>query len=273
MALSNLDRVNKGLDLLSKGLLPYVVKEMKAEYQNYWEMEAQDCFPDGHHSRNLSPEEWDVAALLAIMFKQWNKVFGKVLGHSERSWVSELMEIRKRAAHQNKNNVFDTDDAFRALDNVERLLSAIAAPEAEEADNQKNELLRVRYEENTRKKTRAIEAKSLEGTTAVGLKPWRQVITPHPDVASGKFQQAEFAADLWRVYQDGESAGEYGKPVDFFNRTYLTQGIRKLLTNTLKRLNGDGGDPVINLQTNFGGVKLTPCWPFTICVPVQISVR
>lgn len=255
MALSNLDRVNKGLDLLRKGLLPYVEKEMKAEYKNYWEMEAQECFPDGHHSRNLSPEEWDVAALLAIMFKQWNKVFGKVLGHSERSWVSELMEIRKRAAHQNKNNVFDTDDAFRALDNVERILSAIAAPEAEEADNQKNELLRVRYEENTRKKTRAIEAKSLVGTTAVGLKPWRQVITPHPDVASGKFQQAEFAADLWRVYQDGESAGEYGKPVDFFNRTYLTQGIRKLLTNTLKRLNGDGGDPVINLQTNFGGGK------------------
>lgn len=255
MALSNLDRVNKGLDLLRKGLLPYVEKEMKAEYKNYWEMEAQDCFPDGHHSRNFSPEEWDVAALLAIMLKQWNKVFGKVLGHSERSWVSELMEIRKRAAHQNKNNVFDTDDAFRALDNVERILSAIAAPEAEEADNQKNELLRVRYEENTRKKTRAIEAKSLVGTTAVGLKPWRQVITPHPDVASGKFQQAEFAADLWRVYQDGESAGEYGKPVDFFNRTYLTQGIKKLLTNTLKRLNGDGGDPVINLQTNFGGGK------------------
>jgi len=255
MALSNLDRVNKGLDLLRKGLLPYVEKEMKAEYQNYWEMEAAESFPDGHHSRNLSPEEWDVAALLAIMFKQWNKVFGKVLGHSERSWVSELMEIRKRAAHQNKNNVFDTDDAFRALDNVERILSAIAAPEAEEADNQKNELLRVRYEENTRKKTRAIEAKSVIESSAIGLKPWRQVITPHPDVASGKFQQAEFAADLWRVYQDGESAGEYGKPVDFFNRTYLTQGIRKLLTNTLKRLNGDGGDPVINLQTNFGGGK------------------
>lgn len=255
MALSNLDRVNKGLDLLRKGLLPYVEKEMKEEYQKFWEMEATDCFPEGHHSRSLNPEEWDVQALLTIMFKQWNKVFGKVLGHSERSWVSELMEIRKRAAHQNKSNVFDTDDAFRALDNVERLLSSIAAPEAEEADNQKNELLRVRYEENTRKKTRAIEAKLVIDSSAIGLKPWRQVITPHPDVASGKFQQAEFAADLWRVYQDGESAGEYGKPVDFFNRTYLTHGIRKLLTNTLLRLNGEGGDPVINLQTNFGGGK------------------
>lgn len=255
MALSNLDRVNKGLELLRKGLLLYVEKEMKTEYQKFWEMQAVESFPESHHSRNLSPEEWDVQALLTIMFKQWNKVFGKVLGHSERSWVSELMEIRKRAAHQNKTNVFDTDDAFRALDNVERLLSAIAAPEAEEADNQKNELLRVRYEENTRKKTRAIEARSVIDSSAIGLKPWRQIITPHPDVASGKFQQAEFAADLWRVYQDGESAGEYGRPVDFFNRTYLTQGIRKLLTNTLKRLNGDGGDPVINLQTNFGGGK------------------
>src|SRR6185295_9088430 len=114
------------------------------------------------------------------------------------------------------------------LDNVERILSAIAAPEAEEADNQKNELLRVRYEENTRKKARAIEAKSVIELSSIGLKPWRQVITPHPDVASGKFQQAEFAADLWRVYQDGKDAGEYGKPLEFFSRTYLTNGIRKL---------------------------------------------
>jgi predicted AAA+ superfamily ATPase len=255
MALSNLDRVNKGLELLRSGLFPFVVREMKEVHKAYWQETAVGSFPDGHHSGDLEPEEWDVQALLAIMWKNWNGTFNRTLGFGERSIVSELMEIRKRAAHQNIANKFDTDDAFRALDNVERLLSAIAAPEAEEADNQKNELLRVRYEENTRKKTRAIEAKSLVGTAAVGLKPWRQVITPHPDVASGKFQQAEFAADLWRVYQDGESAGEYGKPVDFFNRTYLTNGIRKLLTNTLKRLNADGGDPVINLQTNFGGGK------------------
>lgn len=255
MALSNLDRVNKGLDLLRKGLMPFVEKEMKAEYHQYWDMEAAESFPAGHYAKNQSPEDWDVNALLFIMQKHWHKVFSKILGHQEKAWASELIEIRKRAAHQNTSNKFDTDDAFRALDNVERLLSAIAAPEAEEADSQKNELLRVRYEENTRKKTRAIEAKSLVGTTAVGLKPWRQVITPHPDVASGKFQQAEFAADLWRVYQDGQSAGEYGRPVDFFNRTYLTVGIQKLLTNALKRFNGVGGDPVINLQTNFGGGK------------------
>lgn len=255
MALSNLDRVNKGLELLRKGMLPYIEREMKAEYKSHWISYAVNSIAEDNSSGQFPPEMWDVQVLLATIHDNWTKVFAKVLGQQEKAWIGELLEIRNRAANQSINNVFDTDDAFRALDNIERILCSMAAPESEEADNQKNELLRVRYEENTRKKTRAIESKPLVGNTSIGLKPWRQVITPHPDVASGRFQQAEFAADLWRVYQDGEKAGEYGKPVDFFNRTYLTQGIRKLLLTTLKRLNGVGGDPVINLQTNFGGGK------------------
>lgn len=255
MALSNLDRVNKGLELLHKGLFPYVEREMKEEFRQYWAGEAADSFPQGHYAKEQQPDDWDVNALLMIMQRHWARVFNKKLGHQEKAWASELIEVRKRAAHQNKNNIFDTDDAFRALDNVERLLSAIAASESEEADNQKNELLRIRYEESARKKAKKIESQLLESAVPGNLKSWRQVIPPHPDVASGKFQQAEFAADLWRVYQDGEAAGEYGRPVDFFNRTYLTQGIRKLLSNALLRLNNKGGDPVINLQTNFGGGK------------------
>jgi hypothetical protein len=47
------------------------------------------------------------------------------------------------------------------------------------------------------------------------LKPWREVVTPHKDVASGRYQQAEFAADLWQVYL-GEGTDEYKKPVEFF---------------------------------------------------------
>ena len=80
MALSNLDRVNKGLELLRKGLGPFIEREMKAEYKSYWEAEAIDCFPEGHHSRTLEPDEWDVQALLVIMLKQWFKVLSIVLG-------------------------------------------------------------------------------------------------------------------------------------------------------------------------------------------------
>ena len=53
----------------------------------------------------------------------------------------------------------------------------------------------------------------------------------------------------------GEASGEYGDPRQFFQRTFLTDGLKTLLCGALKRLTGDGGDPVVKLQTNFGGGK------------------
>ncbi|MDQ3318104.1 MAG: DUF499 domain-containing protein, partial [Actinomycetota bacterium] len=47
----------------------------------------------------------------------------------------------------------------------------------------------------------------------------------------------------------------YQDPTEFFKRTYLTDGMVGLLANAAKRLSGDGGDPVIQLQTVFGGGK------------------
>lgn len=255
MAQSNLDRVNKGMELLREGLSPFIIKELKKAHGSFWQDEAVGCFPPGHHAAQLEPEEWDVQALLTIMWKQWNEIFKNILGYAERSVVSELMEERKRAAHQSKNNVFSTDDAYRCLDNVERLLSSISSPVAEEAGIQKMELLRVRFEESARKKAKRFETQIIETQTNKSIPSWRSIISPHPDVASGKYQQAEFAADLWRVYKDKNNAKEYGNPIEFFQRTYLTQGLRNLLLNSIERLNGTGGDPLINLQTNFGGGK------------------
>jgi hypothetical protein len=51
----------------------------------------------------------------------------------------------------------------------------------------------------------------------MALKPWREVITPHPDVASGRYQQAEFAADLAQVLQ-GTAEPEYQDATEFFAR-------------------------------------------------------
>jgi predicted AAA+ superfamily ATPase len=94
----------------------------------------------------------------------------------------------------------------------------------------------------------------VEAAASGALRPWREVATPHPDVASGRYQQAEFAADLWQVYI-GEGTDEYKNPVEFFRRTYLTDSLKRLLTGAVERLSGKGGDPVVQLQTNFGGGK------------------
>ena len=85
-------------------------------------------------------------------------------------------------------------------------------------------------------------------------KPWREIAVPHPDVLEGTFQQSEFAADITAV-RTGKAGREYGDAAAFFDRTFITEGMRLLLTSVARRLNGQGGDPVIQLQTAFGGGK------------------
>ena len=88
----------------------------------------------------------------------------------------------------------------------------------------------------------------------MSLKPWREVIVPHPDVLNGTFQQSEFAADLTAV-RTGRATPEYGDAKSFYERTFITEGMGKLLTQVSQRLNGKGGEPVVQLQTSFGGGK------------------
>ena len=67
-------------------------------------------------------------------------------------------------------------------------------------------------------------------------------MTPHKDVASGRYQQAEFAADLWQVHL-GEGTDEYRNPVEFFRRTYLTESLKGMLVGAVQRLGGRGRRP------------------------------
>ena len=185
------------------------------------------------------------------MWESWNDVFRLTLGPAERSLVSELRDHRNRWAHQ---EAFSGDDAYRVLDSAGRLLTAVSAPQADDIEKMKTELLRIRFDEQARSEKRKSAGTAIEGTAAGGLKPWREVVTPHKDVASGRYQQAEFAADLWQVHL-GEGTDEYKDPVEFFRRTYLTESLKGMLVGAVRRLAGQGGDPVVQLQTNFGGGK------------------
>ncbi|MGH2602702.1 MAG: Swt1 family HEPN domain-containing protein, partial [Dehalococcoidia bacterium] len=243
MAVTNHERVGRAVDLLRRGLAPFVERECKAKYGDRWvQLVAR------HERMNRN----DAQFLLAVMADEWRNVFDRVLGRSERNFVSELIEARNAWAHQ---ATFSTEDAYRVLDTVHRLLTSVsAADEAVEVDKIRQDLLRTRFAEQARQTQRRVAVAPVEGQPAAGLKPWREVITPHADVASGRYQQAEFAADLHQVWRD-EAADEYGKPVEFFRRTFLTDGLQALLLNAVRRWRREGGDPVVELQTNFGGGK------------------
>lgn len=88
----------------------------------------------------------------------------------------------------------------------------------------------------------------------MSLKPWREIARPHKDVLEGTFKQSEFAADITQV-ATGSASAEYQDAERFFSRTYITEGMRLLLISVAQRLAGQGGDPVIQLQTAFGGGK------------------
>src|SRR5579875_927779 len=252
MAITNQQRIGNAMELLRAGLAPFVAREVQAAVQaGTMRMDTVRRFAEDPMLANKPIAQWDVAGLLKLMWETWNDVFGRTLGRAERSLANELREWRNKWAHQ---AAFSSDDADRALDSIERLLTAVSAPQADEVRKIKMELRRLVFDEQVRGEKRKAGGSLVEPAAAQNLKPWREVVTPHPDVAGGGYQQAEFAADLWQVHL-GEGSDEYRKPSEFFRRTFLTESLKRLLIGGVQRLSGEGGDPVVQLQTNFGGGK------------------
>jgi Swt1-like HEPN len=251
MAITNQERVGKAMDLLREGLAPFVEREFKNMHKAQATDVARRYLGDDRTVAKKSFVNWDVAALLKLMWESWNDVFGKTLGRAERSLVQELRDWRNKWAHQEP---FSSDDADRALDSMARLLTAVSAPQADEVTKMKLELRRLTFDEQVRGEKRKVGGSLIEAAATGALKPWREVVTPHADVASGRYQQAEFAADLWQVHLN-EGSDEYRKPREFFRRTFLTDSLKRLLVAGVQRISHAGGDPVVQLQTNFGGGK------------------
>ncbi len=257
MAASNRDRVGQGFELLAQGLAPYVDQRMTAAGGaggGNWIalLEARDQARTGGGARSF--ELTDPSFQLRVLTEEW-RVFKDSLSRVEQSFASELRDTRNKWAH---NAAFSGDDTYRALDTIERLLVAIgAAAPADEVRRLRSEHQRVSFEAETKRLVRVQE--SVVSVAGQGLKPWREVLRPHDDVATGNFSASEFAADLHMVAFAGEDQTvgmEYREPVQFFRRTYLTEGLRELLERAVKRMSGDSNaSPIINLQTNFGGGK------------------
>jgi predicted AAA+ superfamily ATPase len=237
------------MEMLAQGLRPFIEQQMRAKYADRWIYEASDAL---HNKLDDESALDDPQIQLKLIVGRWQFVFSRVLGRLERSLVGELIETRNSWAH---NEPFSFEDAYRALDSVHRLLSAVSAgDEATEVEQLRQELQRQRYDEQARAVVKKAAILPIETGIASGLSAWRDVATPHEDVATGRYNVAEFAADLGQVHR-GQATDEYGDPRSFFDRTFITEGLRSLLKLGIERLANTGGEPVIELQTSFGGGK------------------
>ena len=86
------------------------------------------------------------------------------------------------------------------------------------------------------------------------VQAWWEVATPHRDIREGKTEASRFAAKLDEVVA-GRGDTEYVDAKEFFSHTYMTLGLRNLISEALKRLSGKGGNGVLHLETAFGGGK------------------
>jgi predicted AAA+ superfamily ATPase len=246
--MANSERMQRALDVFRDGLLPACEQTFAAFYGDDWVAAVNQR---SNHPES-TPSKTDVAFLLKSMKITWNDVWGNGFAPTIRSLVFEVADARNRWAHQDP---MSSDDVSRALDSMERVLEALGnVDERRIVRDLRKDLMRQIYEEEARSERRKTAAQPTKGQPLAGLAPWREVISPHADVASGQFEQAEFAADLHEV-ASGTADHEYQDPTAFFARTFLTEGLTDLLVGAARRLSGEGGDPIIELQTNFGGGK------------------
>ena len=262
----NYELVQKGFRILHPIMAGYIGQELNRVYHQDWWNEV--LYTLGDKARDLPDQgeygdlidSMDIATCLRLIDWKWSDVFRTKLSIDYRTWSKELMGVRNDTAHIGQQDL-EARYAERALDTMALLSEAFGDTEVTE---EIRALYRtVRYGSADGSAAATNTAPSQEKKDAAGvlhrnvgqnLPSWRTVMQPHPDVAEGRYRAAEFAADLAQVSR-GEGAIEYRDPVEFFNRTYITEGMAGLLTESLQRVSGKGGEPVIQLKTAFGGGK------------------
>ena len=188
--LSNRDRVGRGFGLLAEGLLPFVDRCMAAVAPSGTDWPALLARRDQRDGRAGVYDRHDPQTLLRVLTEE-RRSFKDALSPRELAYASELRDIRNNWAH---NRPFSDRDTERALDTIERLLTAAGAvPQAEAVQRLLHDHRRAEFDRLTRRRAKQAAAPEVEEH---GLKPWREVIRPHDEVARGEFSLAEFAADL-----------------------------------------------------------------------------
>ena len=149
MGESNRERIGKALEALRQGLYEYVKEKMHGVYGDDWRQKATSHLRDFQKSKQPAEDiiREDVSALLTIVNREWEKVFKSNLSQPDRALVNELIEVRNQWAHQ---STFLTDDTYRAVDSVFRLLKSLSLPQMTAVEKQRQDILRVLSQEQVR---------------------------------------------------------------------------------------------------------------------------
>ena len=273
----NRDALMRTIDIYRDAMRPFIVRQLRriqgATVEELIERGLGDRQADEFYRRLDENDDIESAIDLnyfpRVIRDNWRAAFAQQLNDdpSVQNMLWLIKTARDQIAHPGTQDI-DAEYTRARLYDITDLLGRINAPDEKQAVEEIRDNLFASAESEEQTDSMPLDEGSQTLSTEIrdgqdtpqrrssnNLTPWRDVIRPNNDVALGTFEVAEFAADLQQVYDGRADATEYGNPVSFFNQTYITPGIRTLLVNSLKRLAGNGGDPVIQTKTGFGGGK------------------
>ena len=264
----NKDALNKALDIYRDAMRPFIVRNLRSVQGAQASQligRSLPFRPNLNRDPNALEAGIDINDFPTLIRDYWRSVFSDRFSSdmTVQNALWQIKEARNQAAHPAPQDI-DAEFTRAHFFHIADVLGKINAPEERRAVEDIRTRLFAGSEQaretsaDAKLDTESVdreEPPARQGRSSSGLAPWRNVIRANQDVAQGEFQQSEFAADLQQVYDGRADATQYGNPVSFFNHTYITPGIRTLLVNTLRRLADNGGEPVIQTKTGFGGGK------------------
>lgn len=261
------DKIHKALGIFLDAIRPYVVKFLQKRFPNEpWEgLYYSKLNPDKQASWNQAQRVQGESASCVMLIDYNNlpnfaigykRELGSEFGSQDKanrfiSYLQELKDIRNKCNH------------YQPLDNEEiegTYLFIKQAAKLMKMDELVTEIDKIKAQSATivpptKEKPRTVVVPQ----TAIGedapVPAWFTNVYPHYDIRNGSLDESVFAANLSEVAL-GVGPEVYSNPTSFFEKTYITAGLRDIANRVIRALNGEESENrVISLQTGFGGGK------------------
>ena len=271
------EKLQRGLGLFLDAMRPYAVSVIQRECPEgtSWDMDFERRIENERKKSSWQMQRMQLnnngSSLLGLI--DYNNLVTFIINYKEsvtkevgnipknynrlRSCLQELQDTRNNWAHFDTGGL-DDDEAERAFSNMIQVAKLLEMGDLEEELKRIKGIVPSNASSAPIPKTRSSQPvqDNTDNVDYSGVLPaWFNSILPQYDIRNGQLDESIFAANIEEV-ATGTAPVVYQDLVSFFDRTFVTDGMRELIRRVVQALNGkESQNRVISLQTGFGGGK------------------
>jgi hypothetical protein len=261
------DKIHKALGIFLDAMRPFVVSFLQQTFpEEPWEgVYYSKLNPDkqatwnqalraqGENKSCVNLVDYNNLPGFAISFKRElaTELGGMKEANKFISYLQELQDLRNKCSHYQKLDTDEVDGAYLYIKQSAKLLKMDEL--ATEIDNIKNQLPPITAQAPVTVAPPVTSAVNYSEDAPIPA--WFTNVFPHYDIRNGSLDESVFAANLSEVAL-GTGQEVYSNPTMFFEKTFITVGLRDIANRVVRALNGEETENrVVSLQTGFGGGK------------------